>query len=771
MVLTAPTPTREKGQRSLDLPSYLVRLLPQWSTPEWMLGDRWRAVVANQPVAILCRDTLIAYVNALDWRVEPRDSREQEELKELIDYYEKGFEYEFGMDFADRIEWLLQDMLDLPFGGAEEVLREGDRPDGEIISLIQLDGATLFPTLNYDFPIGQKVPGVVLDTVLFPYFAINRAYLSPRTAIKREGWGMAPPEKIYLALEMLRRGDMYYANLLLDTPEAGILDLMDMEKESAEQWVESFRTLMNGIDPFKIPVLYEHDNEIKYIPFNRPPSELMFGEISMKFASLVAAGYGLSLGDLGLSGSSNGGESLAGTIRQERTTRKSLLAVVKKKLIAYHNRLLPEMLRFRWIDYDDELNVQKGRARMSTVTAFSQAIDKRFITPKEARMQMVADGLVTVSIPEEVPMEEFDMLPDTNSPVRPGMMADNVTPAQGGHGEPEIGRSKSEEAMGLVLLPVFDGIVGRATDERIERLVRLIAPKIFAQVKGALTNLSSAQAVSLWNLSHEESLYGNGKGEDDVKILKIADDTKLDKDLDRDQWWLLDIDEDEIIAILSAAYIVALRNAAEQMTNDMYLAGVIESPIIDPNVVFRLVHEATIKELAQKAATMVANVNEGTKYYLRRMIVSGIRRGLTEPEIIARIRAGIDINEILDDNLFMRKVADSVKSQIKDLTEYRIRSIVSFEVRSAEMQAWLKQFKSVGLTQKRWKHYGSDIPCPVCQENIDVGDVPLDYKFESVFGPIDAPLAHPHGHCGITYNKRELETLIRDGKFSIWTGE
>jgi hypothetical protein len=329
--------------------------------------------------------------------------------------------------------------------------------------------------------------------------------------------------------------------------------------------------------------------------------------------------------------------------------------------------------------------------------------------------------------------------------------------------------------MGLALQPVFDGIVGRATDERIERLVRLIAPKIFAQVKGALTNLSSVQELSRWGFLHEEALYDDittvTENKEVAEIQKVADDTKLDKDLDRDQWWLLDVDEDEIIAILSAAYIVALRSAAEQMVNDMYLAGVLESPTIDPNVVFRLVNEATIEELAQTAALMVANVNEGTKYYLRRMIVSGIRRGLTEQEIIAKIRAGVDINEILDDNLFMRKVADSVKSQIRDLTEYRIRSIVSFEIRSAETQAWLKQFKSMGLTQKRWKHFGSDIPCPVCQENIDVGDVPLDYKFESVFGSVDVPLAHPHCHCGITYNKAELETLIRDGKFIIWTGD
>jgi len=768
-MLNAPLPTKETGQRSLDLPSYLMRLIPAFSTPEWMLGEAWRAVVANQPVATLCRDTLLAYVNALDWKVQARDSTQQDELSGDIDYYTRGFEYEFGVDFTEHIEIVGQDVLTIPFGGATEIIRENDAPNGRVLAIIPIDGVTLFPTLSAKSPVGQRVLGYDIDTIYFPYYAINRIYLSPRPQIKREGWGLAPPEKIYLSLEMLRRGDVYYANLLLDTPEAGILDLMDMEKESAEQWIESFRSLLGGIDPFKIPVLYEHDKEVKWIPFTRPPSEIMYNEISLKMASYVAAGYGLSLGDLGISASTSGGETLAGSIREERKTRKSLLSVLKKKFRAYFNRMLPESLSFEWIDYDDELNVQRGRARMSTMTAFSQAIDKRMLTPKEGRMQMIRDGLITVSIPEEIPMDDFDVLPEGNSPVRPGEIGNPVPPSQGGHGEPEIGKSASEDAMGIVLKLSFEDLVGKATNKEIERLINLIAPKVFRQVKGALTKLSGSQEIRRWNILHERALYG--KGEKDVKIQKASDDKKIDNDLEKDDWWLLEIDEEEIVAILSAAYIVALRNAAEEIVNDMYLAGELASPILDPNVVFRLTNKTVLEELSKYAARMVTNVNDGTKYYLRRMLVSGIRQGLTQEDIIARIRAGVDIKEILDDNVFMRRVSETVKSQIRGLTEIRIRSIVSFEIRSAEMNAWLKQFKSMGLTQKRWIHYGTDIPCEVCQANIDVGDVPLDYKFESVFGATEVPPAHPHEHCGIVYNEEELKQLIRDGKFTIWTGE
>ena len=147
-MLDAPALTRETGQRSLDLPSYLLRLIPAFSTPEWLLGGVWRRVVANQPVAVLCRDTLLAYVNTLDWKIQARDSTLQDELKEEIEYYTRGFEYEFGIDFSEHIEWIGQDVLTIPFGGASEIIRENDAPDGKVLTIIPLDGVTLFPTLT-----------------------------------------------------------------------------------------------------------------------------------------------------------------------------------------------------------------------------------------------------------------------------------------------------------------------------------------------------------------------------------------------------------------------------------------------------------------------------------------------------------------------------------------------------------------------------------------------------------------------------------------------
>jgi hypothetical protein len=156
-----------------------------------------------------------------------------------------------------------------------------------------LDGGTLFPTLDTTYPYGQIVMEAVGAEVYFPKYAISRIYMSPKTEIKRKGWGMAPPEKIFLALQLIGRGDAYYANLLLDTPQVGILDLEDID-ETSKGMDKSWQGLLNGIDPFKIPVLYEHEKPATFINFTSPPADIMFDRAMLQYSALVASGYGMT---------------------------------------------------------------------------------------------------------------------------------------------------------------------------------------------------------------------------------------------------------------------------------------------------------------------------------------------------------------------------------------------------------------------------------------------------------------------------------------------
>lgn len=439
---TYPNVDRNKGQRSLDLPLYLDRIVPWFNTPTWYEGGIWRKIVEAQPIATTCRETLISNISTLDWKIEPKDSEKRDEYKEEIDYYEDFFDHTAEFDFVELIEWIVKDYLDIPFGGAIEIGRQGDSPDGKIMWIEPLDGATLWPTQNSEWPVAQTLLQLANKTVYFPYYAINRLYMSPRTEIMMKGWGFTPPQKIYLALEMMNRGDNYYGSLLLDTPEAGILDLGDMEKSSAAEWVQSWREMLKGIDPFKIPVLYEHNNEVKFIPFQRSPTEIMYGDAITRYASLMAAGYGMTLSDIGFQSPSNGGNTLAGTIRNERISRRSGFGRARKKVKSFFDKMLPDDLFFKWIDLDDETSVAMGRARLASATALSLMIDKGSLTADEVRQQMIADGLITISIPEKMPEAAKAEL-QANKPApfgnptaeRPAMLGKPVAPSQGGYGE------------------------------------------------------------------------------------------------------------------------------------------------------------------------------------------------------------------------------------------------------------------------------------------------------------------------------------------------
>jgi len=438
--LFSPLPTREAYQRSTNLTSaYLTRFIPAWQRPIGWNTNMWRAWVMNQPVAIVCRETLIANLLSLDWKITPKDMQFKTELDATIKYYTKlfyngGNNPEMELDFTSLVEWIAGDILDTPFGGVAEVGRKNDAENGRVVWLKPLDAATMYPTLNKDFPAVQYYNGV--DAIPFPQYAISRTYMTPRPYMDRQGWGMPPPEKIFFALEMLSRGDRYYANLLLDIPTAGLLDLGDMEKSSAEEWVESFKVFMGDSEQaFRIPVLYEHNNPVQFIPFGQVPNAIMFDTITMKYASIVTAGYGMTLSDIGLGGGSAG--TLAGTIRTDVKYKNTGFARIKKKISHFFNQILPDTLQFDFIDYDQELNVAMGRARLASATAFQTLITMKAFSPQEIRMQAIADGLFSITIPDELP-------PDSEFPEPPvpavGAFGKPTAPVAGGTQKKKVGK-------------------------------------------------------------------------------------------------------------------------------------------------------------------------------------------------------------------------------------------------------------------------------------------------------------------------------------------
>lgn len=521
-IINAPQPSREAGQRSMRVSdAYFTRMIPGWSQPSILNPGQWRAWVASQPVATTCKETMISNISDLDWKITPRKSDMRDELKGTIEYYERFFRnggYS-GLDWVGFLEWFITDLNDLPFGTGWELGRKGDTENGRVMWLEPLDGGTLYPTNNKDTPVIQYYNGYYAS---FPKHAIARAYMSPRPEIERKGWGVAPPEKVFLAMEMLARGDRYYANLLLDIPPAGVFDLGDITWEDANTWIESFRTFTQGgtADGFKIPVLAEHTGKVQFIPLGKAPNDIMYDRITLKYAALVAAAYGMSLSDIGLSAA--GGDTLAGSIRSEQKTNRTGKARNKGKIKYFVENILPSVLQFDFIDTDGERLSMLGRARLANATAMNQYHQMGSISPGEARLQAIQDGLFTISMPEEPPKEAKPKLPLKKAPERPGSVGSPQPPSLGGDGE------MKKSLVGLTVEK------GRSFNTRIGKLVKRICEDIVP----ILTE--SSQSVSMDDLyllrsAVDESIFGAEDVFNIAEILKtiwVQDNWVFVKDAD-----------------------------------------------------------------------------------------------------------------------------------------------------------------------------------------------------------------------------------------------
>lgn len=554
-------------------------------------------------------------------------------------------------------------MLDLPFGGAAEIGREGDSQDGRVLWIELIDAATLFPTNNHDWPVGQMVEGYIEKPVFFPAHAINRVYMSPRTEMKRKGWGMAPPEKIYLAIEMINRGDIYYANLLLDTPEAGLLDLGDMAKASAEEWVKSFREMLTGIDGFKIPVLYEHTNPVSWIPFGRPPTDMMFGAITTKYASVVAAGYGMSLSDIGISMQSSGGETLAGTIRQERQTRRSGFARVKKKMKMFFDRLLPPELEYKLVDQDDELSIAMGRARLATATALGQLINLGVLSPQEGRQQFIADGLVSISLPEKIPEDAVASENNGKPAERPSMLGRPIAPSMGGHGE--VLPSKSD-----AMTNEINRLIG-TEDIRLRRLIK-------ASVTPLLTAVRSETVDADWDNWLNEIVWGDTFEEIPELIVSNVSDAKkniLDS-MFGDKWW--DIHIEELSQDLEDTFSYAVNQILLSRAEESYERGDTNElpdkvePQEDLLPLFRSAIAVSTDEAPDKVKELIAfSVINGVKSYILDKERSISEKTLdTKQLMVDNVTVQYVRNEIVKSlSAFVQEYADKISGIIKQILE------------------------------------------------------------------------------------------------------
>jgi hypothetical protein len=327
--------------------------------------------------------------------------------------------------------------------------------------------------------------------------------MNPRPEIERKGWGIAPPERVFMAMEMLARGDRYYANLLLDVPPVGVFDMADITWEDAHTWIESFRTFTQGgaTDSFRIPVLAEHQKDVKFIPLGKDPNAIMYDTITLKYASMICAAYGMTTSDIDLQGSS----TLAGSIRSEQKTNRTGKARNKGKIKYFIEGILPPTLQFDFIDTDGERLSMLGRARLANATAMNQFHQMGAISPEEGRLQMIQDGIFTISMPEKPPKEAAPPAPafgafgkptgttGNKPPERPGSVGSPQAPSLGGDGE--VKKSVASFAP-------------ENLEQTVSNIVSILAPVVYESIGGDVESSEETKSLILKSVFSVEDTLG-----------------------------------------------------------------------------------------------------------------------------------------------------------------------------------------------------------------------------------------------------------------------
>lgn len=770
LAVPASPPETPPPGRAIELPLYLQRIIPQYGAPAWLQAYHWRQFVRAQPLAVVFRDTLINGIKNLEWDIVAvnADDNTNPIVAHACRYYKQLFEGLDG-DFDTHTDLMSQDYLDLPFGGGAEVIREDDDPDAPVLAVEHIDGASLWPTLDEDFPVMQMVPDVPQKAVAFPRHAINRMIFSPRPELRRKGWGMAPPEKIYLAIEMLYRGDQYYWKLLLDTPEAGILDLLDMDKQSALDWLVSFRELFGGIDGFKVPVLYEHDKPAVWTPFTRPPIDMLYDKSMLYYAQVLAGGYGMRISDIGLE-EARGGGTLAGVIRSERQTRRSGLANLREALKNYFNRMLPKLpnvgpvIKFIWVERDDEAMVARGRSLLAVGQALSTLAQGGFIDAAEGRQEIVNLGIMETKIdPTKIiaaqpaavnpiaallagitgrPVEGATG-PAPQQPEPPPAEPDKVPPSAGGRGD-QPGPSgfatrvrnfltgRTEEKPGVpfgknpatrdakALLAQMDEIlrpglerlreVSAADDGvRIKRLMRVATKAMVPHVVETLRSLDDDMLQGIWLPEMNALTFGQPSQLDDPLITRQEEDLldELDALLSGEEWWrVADMwDRQAILELYAETYSLGMQDAALRVARSLYERGLAPSPTL-PSISFTLTNPQVFQFLEGRAGDLVTNVNEATKSFIKRVITAGVRQGIASPEIAQALRDGATADEILGMEGFTDPALGTIMDGLVEMSDARANSIVNYEVAWAENAGRFEELNRSGFKEKAWVHLG-----------------------------------------------------------------
>jgi hypothetical protein len=743
---------------------FLVRRPYYYVDPGAYAAAAWRQVVARAPIVRSCIATLILQLTAVPYDIQCEDEKRQAYYLSVLDHLN-------GEDWRTFWGRVIRDTLEVPFGGAFEPVRWQTGPQkGELYTLLHVDGGSLAPTYDRELPYVQINPLRSYDRVHFGQDELIRLPWMMRTDLQSYGWSFTPCMDCFPAIESLVRSDIFYNSLLSDTPPPGILDLLDMTYDDASTWVESFRATFEGIDRFKVPVLYDHSQKAEWISFQETGLHSSLAEIVKRYAEIVASAFGMSIVDLGLY---EYAQTKAGGVAQLDASRRQGLGALMNAIATVLNaRVFPDDVKFVWKPVDTEDSVKKASAQKTRIDGLKTLVEAKIIKRHEARDMLAAEGIIVPDPKVKIEDEDEEAPPPErpNGPPQKGEVVGEEEEVPSESGKPVADEERpTEKALYSLILDEgyrvrhpwedcertvdWDLLVARAesgedplpvprTDPAYLSLVEALSGE-FARMAARLPRSLVERAVDrVWDALAEPVKHAASADAIVAGIRAVLAES--------DALELSDEGLGKVMAALSLAYEQGLLEAAESIWDALKSNGHVEGAL---GLKLRLRNPETLELLRQNVVTLGRDLDEGTASIVARLVYAGVRDG----------RAVYGKDSIVD---------EIVKAFPLAIGRRRAQSIGLFEVNKVESLGHLKQYRTFGLTKKAWDTIEA-LACDLCQRNAARGFVPMEAKFQNVFGECDGPPGHPTiCHCRVRFDRQELLERARSGQlFTLFDGE
>ena len=365
-----------------------------------LTSDQWR-MTAAEPTNLayqthLMRALKLEYKFVAKKGEDPKSTK----VKEITKYYEELFEKCYW-DLT-KVAWE-KDSYDLPFGGALEIgwwpdnAFGGKFPAGHPAWFVHVDAGTMWVNLgNPKYPYAQIDPNNNQRSIAFERREMARIMYLPHTSLALRGYQKSPTEQNWQVIGALSRLYTFDLKSLSDTPIAGILDLLDFSEDDVVEWKKGFEEMLMGINPIKIPILYEHEKPAKFVPFGQVDVDVT--EKWKHYAEKCGNPYGLTIGSLGLY---EHDRTLAGARIQRITTQRTGVggfAYDEKRAI--NRQLFPPgcPVMFDWDVPEVEDVLKREQARGTRIAYMGVAVDKGALDPEDMLEQMIEDGVFTIPV-------------------------------------------------------------------------------------------------------------------------------------------------------------------------------------------------------------------------------------------------------------------------------------------------------------------------------------------------------------------------------------